>query len=235
MIHDLLHRLRAWEKRRYVRVRARKLSKHIFIEGQPGWYTLLGLISAWWVPLWLFTTNPEAHMRWTGMLLQIGGVGTVAWGLSKTRQLFGRQGIGESIIRWAAAIPEQFHCPKPVSASINMDMAGVSQSMTGPVRISAKMKSLEEKVSWLLDQVEKLENRMEDLSREGRQREKKLKGLIDEESSERESADENISQQIEEVAIGGLHLELMGLVWLVVGIVLSSFPVVLGGVLSPFG
>ena len=108
-------------------------------------------------------------------------------------------------------------------------------SAHGQVRASHEDKSLEEKVNWLLDQVEKLEKRLGDLRREGRQREKKLEGLIEEEASERESADENISRQIEEVAIGGLHLEFMGLVWLVIGIILSSFPVVLGGVLSPFG
>jgi hypothetical protein len=235
MIHDLLHRVRAWEKRHYVRDRTRRLSRHVFVEGQPGWYTLLGLFAAWWIPLWLFTINPEAHMRWTGMLLQIGGVGTVAWGLSKTRQLFNQPGIWESIVSWVAAIPDQVCAPTAVSASISEMIPGPSMSAHGQVRASHEDKSLEEKVSWLLHQVEKLENRMEDLRREGRQREKQLEVLIEEEASERESADENISQQIEEVAIGGLHLEFMGVVWLVVGIVLSSFPVVLGGVLSPFG
>jgi hypothetical protein len=112
----VLNRLRDWEKRHYVRVRARKLSRHVFVDGQPGWYTLLGLLATWWVPLWLFTTNPEAHMRWTGMLLQIGGVGTVAWGLSKTRQLFNQPGIWESIVSWVAAIPEQVRAPTAVSA-----------------------------------------------------------------------------------------------------------------------
>ena len=62
MIHDLSNRLSTWEKRHYIRIRARKLSRYIFVEGQPGWYTLVGLIAAWWASLWLITINPEAHM-----------------------------------------------------------------------------------------------------------------------------------------------------------------------------
>ena len=231
----MLNRLRDWEKRHYVRVRARKLSRHVFVDGQPGWYTLLGLLAAWWVPLWLFTTNPEVHMRWTGMLLQIGGVGTVAWGLSKTRQLFDQLGIWESIVSWVAAIPEQVRAPTAVSASGSMKSALGSLSAGAQVHSSQDDKSLEEKVSWLLNEVKRLENLIDDIRSEGKERKKKLEDQIEEEASERESADEDISQQIEEVAIGGLHLEFMGVVWLVVGIVLSSFPVVLGGVLSPFG
>jgi len=234
MIQDLSNRLRAWEKRHDVRIRARKLSRHIFVEGQPGWYTLLGLIAAWWAPLWLFTINPEVHMRWTGMLLQIGGVGTVAWGLSKTRELFDRPGIWQSIIRWVAAIPDQVRAPRTITVSASGAMK-IQRSASLQVHNSLGDKSLEEKVNWLLDRVEKLEGRISDLRREGREQEKKLESLIDEEASQRESADANINRQIEEVAIGGLHLEFMGIVWLVLGIVLSSFPAVLGGVLSPFG
>jgi len=235
MIQDLPNRLRSWEKRHDLRIRVRKLSRHIFVEGQPGWYTLLGLIAAWWAPLWLFTINPEVHMRWTGMLLQIGGVGTVAWGLSKTRELFDRPGIWQSIVRWVAAIPDQMRAPRTITASASGKLPLFSVSASVEVHSSPGDKSLEEKVTWLLNQVEKLEGRISDLRREGREQEKKLESLIDEEASQRESADENINRQIEEVAVGGLHLELMGLVWLVVGIVLSSFPAVLGGIFSPFG
>ena len=37
---DLPNRLRAWEKRHYVRVRARRLSRHVFVEGRPEWGSL---------------------------------------------------------------------------------------------------------------------------------------------------------------------------------------------------
>lgn len=160
MIQDLSNRLSTWEKRHYIRIRARKLSRYIFVEGQPRWYTLVGLIAAWWAPLWLITINPEAHMRWTGMLLQIGGVGTVARGLSKTRQLFDRTGICQSIVRWVAAIPDQVRVPRTITVSLSGALGTFSGSASLELHSSPGDKSLEEKVSWLFDRVEKLEGRI---------------------------------------------------------------------------
>jgi hypothetical protein len=59
-----------------------------------------------------------------------------------------------------------------------------------------------------------------------------LKESIDHESQERRVADEKTARKIEEVAIGGLHLEVVGLIWLFLGVTAASIPDVIAGWLS---
>ena len=234
-LQDVLNRLRDWEKRHCVRVRARKLRRHVFVDGQPGWYTLLGLLAAWWVPLWLFTTNPEVHMRWTGMLLQIGGVGTVAWGLSKTLQLFGKPNVLDSVVQWIGAFPRLLR--KGTGQTVRL---GFSENITvghdmSVSTLKPKPQTVEAQIEWLIERIEKQKRRIHKLEQQAKEQTEILKEKVQQETSERASEDDRINQHVlEEVAIGGLHLEFMGVVWLVVGIVLSSFPAELGGVLSLF-
>jgi len=44
------------------------------------------------------------------------------------------------------------------------------------------------------------------------------------EREERGAGDDRTTRQIEEVAIGGLHLEVVGLVWLILGVLGTSIP-----------
>jgi hypothetical protein len=55
-----------------------------------------------------------------------------------------------------------------------------------------------------------------------------------EEGDQRQAADKAISLQIEEVAVGGLHLEIVGLWWLILGVVGTSIPNQLAKLISRF-
>ena len=76
---------------------------------------------------------------------------------------------------------------------------------------------LEENLSRLHDELDK---NAQEVNRE-------LGGLrkdLQQESQERQAADKNVTLQIEEVAIGGIHLEIVGLVWLFLGVLGASLP-----------
>jgi hypothetical protein len=47
---------------------------------------------------------------------------------------------------------------------------------------------------------------------------------VQRETQERQAAEQRTFRQIEEVAIGGLHLEIVGLVWLFFGVLGTSIP-----------
>jgi hypothetical protein len=51
-----------------------------------------------------------------------------------------------------------------------------------------------------------------------------LTEAVEYESRSRELADQRIQRQLEEFAAGGLHLETIGLVWLLLGVTLGTAP-----------
>jgi hypothetical protein len=60
--------------------------------------------------------------------------------------------------------------------------------------------------------------------RSTRQSVDQLRDADQQERGERRAADQAHDKKLEEVAVGGLHLETMGLVWLLVGVIASSVP-----------
>ena len=61
---------------------------------------LLPLISYAFLP-----TLEETRLRIAGLVLQLCGIGTVARGISQTRQLFGHPSIVESSLQWLRRFP----------------------------------------------------------------------------------------------------------------------------------
>ena len=47
---------------------------------------------------------------------------------------------------------------------------------------------------------------------------------LEQERQDRQTADEETKRIIKNVAIGGLHLEIVGLLWLILGVVVTSIP-----------
>ena len=76
---------------------------------------------------------------------------------------------------------------------------------------------LEENLNRLRDEVDAKENKI------GREL-SAVRGAIEEERRAREKEARRITRQMEELAVGGLHLELIGLTWLVLGVLGTSIP-----------
>lgn len=164
----------------------------------------------------------ESRLRISGLFLQVAGVLTVAKGLHDTRKLFGRPSLRQHAVRWFKQFP-RFGVDTPMavgsgSGSSTGSSIGSAMILPGPAA------SLEERVASLAQEL----IRTSGLVQETRQRlaeESRDRGReIDSERCERRSGDERVRQLIEEAAAGGLHLELTGVVWLLLGVVLSTAP-----------
>jgi hypothetical protein len=84
--------------------------------------------------------------------------------------------------------------------------------------------SVEQRVSILEGNLNQLQDEVDTKVRELRNKSDELKNDLRREGEERRTADDAVTRRIEEVAIGGLHLEIVGLVWLTVGVVGASVP-----------
>ena len=66
-----------------------------------------GVLAIAALPVWWWKSEPA--FRITGMALQLLGLGTVAWGIRKTRELFGRPSMRERFLGWWHRRPRRRH------------------------------------------------------------------------------------------------------------------------------
>ncbi len=84
--------------------------------------------------------------------------------------------------------------------------------------------SLERRVGVLEDNFAALDGEVDQLRRGLDKTERDQTNRTDAERLEREKADAEMGRKIEEVAVGGLHLEAIGLTWLFAGVLLATVP-----------
>ena len=189
----------------------------------PTWLFVGGLIFAWVVSDLVSKTGHDAVL-YTGTMLQIFGLTTVAIGLRQMRRMFDRPSFRAATLNWFRRLAATFTGPKPISLQASF---GAFATMTGEARVIRGVgpgATLDERVSTLEKNLTLLRDEL-DTKLQGLRRELgTVKESIEHESQERRAADEKTGREIEEVAIGGLHLEWVGLFWLYLGVIAGSIP-----------
>jgi len=213
------------------------------------WRTLTAVLrDAWYmwlcigVLLFAFIVGFTAHrllsvtltdaVRYSGTVLQILGLSTVALGLRQMRRMFDRPSVGAAILRWLRRFAAAFTGPKSISAQASL--VGVA-TMTGELRVIRGVgpgATLDQRVSILEENLKLLRDELDTRLQGVRQELGTVKESIERERQERRVADEKTARKIEEVAIGGLHLEVVGLIWLFLGVMAASIPDVIAACLS---
>jgi len=197
----------------------------------PIWLALGGVILAFMTG-WLLSTTLTTAVRYSGTMLQILGLSTVAYGLRQMRRMFDRPSLRAGILSWLRRLAAAFTGPKPISLQAS---AGAFGMVTGDARLIRSVRpgaTLDERVSILEENLKLLRDELDTRLQGVRQELGTVKESIERESQERRVADEKTARKIEEVAIGGLHLEEVGLFWLFLGVTAASIPDVIAAWLS---
>ena len=213
-----------------ITIRWRTLAAVIW-DAWPIWLAVGGVVFAF-VASWLLSTTPTDAVRYTGTWLQIFGLSTVAFGLRQMRRIFDRPSFRAAMLNWFRRLAAAFTGPKPISLQA---LAGAFAMTGGDLRLIRGVRpgaTLEERVSILEENLKLLRDELDTRLQGVRQEVGTVKESIERESQERRSADEKTARKIEEVAIGGLHLEVVGLVWLLLGVTAASIPDVIAAWLS---
>jgi len=164
----------------------------------------------------------ECTIRVAGFFLQFSGICSVAWGVRETRVFFDRPSIFGHFRNWLSRRPKW----KGVRHEFSCTSAGhATATCTGEVwRPRLPGDTLEQRVEKVEKNVQELADRIEERKQEI------AKGLRDhalkisaEEQARREQ-DDILRTTLIRSATGGLHISLMGLVWLTIGTFFSSFP-----------
>lgn len=175
------------------------------------------LLCGFWPP------TSEQRVRFAGWFLEICGLMTVAWGLRETRRQFGRPGLGFLLRSWWDRRP-RFRA-RVVAGSASISLGAALASGRGYTwREAPKNASVEERLGALEANVKDVSDRVNAALRELDEEVRSRADALKSERSQRERAIADLQTKMESVETGGLSLSAIGLVWLAVGLTMTTVP-----------
>jgi hypothetical protein len=169
----------------------------------------------------------ERAINTLGAFLQLGGFLTVAVGIEKTLQSFGREAFWERLKEpfedfWSIFTGR--HIVVEVSDEVQVS-ASASASVNETVSYSHDL-SLNERIDLVKEEVERLESKLEDLDDRIDEEAERLEEKFEEEISELREKMRQLREMVETANIGSitLRLEWLGVYLLIFGLLLSTFP-----------
>jgi len=163
----------------------------------------------------------ETEIRITGLVLQVLGIGTVAWGIHETRALFGHPGILTVAREWLRRFPVYGGRVVSGNASIisgggTVHGRGYASDNAGPdATIEARVEALEKNVKRVNERINQTQSEMDGKFRSQAE-------ALGQEQQTRSKEDHKILAKLEATETGGLHISAMGALWLLVGVTFST-------------
>lgn len=167
------------------------------------------------------TKDPADRVRYFGTVLQIGGIALIAYGLRDLRREFNRPGVFSAM--WARVVA----IGKSVRPQKTVILTGV-----GAIGLAGTVATAYSRVGGTVDQrLDGLEREIDAIRKQADERESQMVRRIDEvrsalwqESQARKDAHAEITKRLDDFAVGGLHLEVIGLWWLLVATLATCIP-----------
>ena len=188
-------------------------AKHVWISAGT---TVFALIVA------LRPGTREPCIRYTGLALQLMGIGTVIWGIRETRALFGYPSIRTKIAAWFQRFPLWGHNSTVGATGMAVGLSGgkvQSRSKHGPIgpnpTLGARVAALEKNIDAIHDRIDATQKEFDSaLTVVGND--------IKAETQIRQDDGGEMRKALETMGTGGIHISVVGASWLLVGVVLTT-------------
>jgi hypothetical protein len=197
---------------------------HWLVEAWRVWVPVLVVMLVLIVASQLPLSLADPVLRYCGLAFQLLGILTVVSGLRDKRRLFNRPSLLENIRRWLDRRPRWGAKPQTILA------AGIgSISLLGSLKVSVWRgtpadASIDARLAALEANLATLRTEQAESAKEFQEATRKTNETVDAERRARESAVTALRVQLEGLGAGGLHIEMMGVFWLVLGVVLATVP-----------
>jgi hypothetical protein len=189
-----------------------------------------GVMVAWGT--WALGADLADSIRYSGTAVQICGLLTIAKGLRDLRRWFRQPPALKRIKDWFAELASALKKPQkttvtpaPVVMKVGVGGGRVISKPSGEAGLS-------ERVAYLERELEHLRSEVRPQMKQNRRRIEEVRSELKREGSHRQKDMQSTKQLIEEISIGGLHLEWVGLLWLLLGLIATCLPVELATALS---
>lgn len=203
-----------------------RLGQVLTKEAWPFWMFAGGSLCAWGIS-YVAASHLTDQVLYGGTVLQLCGLATVAHGIRQLQEMFEKPTLGNRLGAWFqnlknAVIPKKqngrFDVPGIVMTATvgNGQLVGVMAGLKIEERVDALEKAL-------ADMRKEQEMKFQDLDGSVM----RVEGLVLEEGNDRHKGDVELFKKIEEVTVGGIRLEMIGFVWLLLGMLATSIPKVI--------
>jgi hypothetical protein len=199
-----------------------KLWLHWIAEPKAGWITSAGIVIALAIPACV--ASRDDHLRYSGLMLQLLGIGTVAMGVRDKGRIFGKITMWQWAHSWFRRVPKWHR------KSVTLEVDSVShahmassasvwqwRNIPDSLPLEDKLKLVNENLETLKTQWQASEKRQGEVIRT-------LQTAVDTERTTRETALTQVTTRLNELGSGGLRMEAMGLAWLITGVVFATIP-----------
>jgi hypothetical protein len=183
------------------------------------WAAMIGVPFAMLVG-WRCSGGWEGRVRITGLVLQLMGALIAVVGVNSRRKLFDRSSLLQLLTAWCGRFPHRNVTVSVVGAGA-MAMAGAAVTAIGTVS-AEKTASVLHRIDLLEQGQQQLFGLSNDLRRIIEQERAVRSAELQAERIQREKKDEENRKTLQEAAAGGLHLEVIAIVWVFLGVLLAT-------------
>jgi hypothetical protein len=180
-------------------------------DAAPFWLTVSVLLFGLLLPQF-WAGDSETASRHSGILLQTAGLVLVGIGIEDTRRRFKRPTIIKAFKEWLGKLKNAILLP-PISGSSDatVTLGTVASGWTGyPPTVTTSTEERLRAAEKAVDELQKgLSRIVGDIS--------DLRKSLADEATARQRSDSEVRSLVEEQSAGGLHWEVIGLVWLLFG------------------
>ena len=165
----------------------------------------------------------EAAFRYTGMVLQLLGIGEVAWGINATRKEFDLPSV---FAVWRERLN---HFPpfggQVLTGSVHITLPSNTINARDYSLVVAGVNStIDERVQALEDSLKRVNDRVSQTQNEIDQEFRKQYDALKQEQQDRSNEDQGILEKIESIETGGLQISAIGALCLFFGVFMSAIP-----------
>ncbi|MBK5276130.1 MAG: hypothetical protein JJE30_13915 [Desulfuromonadales bacterium] len=187
----------------------------------PIWVAVAG-VALCWIIAYFLAANLTKQILYAGAGLQFIGLATVAIGVRELRKQFKKPSMLESVRNWFQLVRSAFRklqhlhadCMSSASMILGGGLAKVEVHRANPT-LEMRIEELEKGLISLREEhgksISNLENNVS-----------RVESLVHDENNKRQANYEELRGNLENVAVGGIHLELVGLLWMLLGMLGTS-------------
>lgn len=172
----------------------------------------------------IFSTTPVSvifRVHLIGILFQLLGVSTVSWGLYETRKIFRRPSLIDQAYKWIKRFPKFYPGPVFLSSSDTFSLRDIATLSVSEREPPGETQSVEERIFWLEREYTRMQTRFQGIEKQIIDHTQSLMTITEILGKKIVEGDQQNLQRLEEVSIGGIHLEIFGVICLFLGAILT--------------